>query len=116
MPHPEAERGLDVHANALRDAAATDTDTVLNHRDGARRPTVRVVQRPAVDAAEARLDLAPGAVRAGELAGTSPRAGRDISIQPWRRLSPAEREAVAAEAASLPLPGDAVSTRVLWPA
>jgi hypothetical protein len=28
-----------------------------------------------------------------------------LSVQPWRPLSPAERDAVAAEAGSLPLPG-----------
>jgi len=28
-----------------------------------------------------------------------------MMVQPWRRLSPAEREAVTAEAESLPLPG-----------
>jgi hypothetical protein len=28
-----------------------------------------------------------------------------MTVQPWRRLSPAERDAVTAEAESLPLPG-----------
>jgi hypothetical protein len=28
-----------------------------------------------------------------------------MTVQPWRRLSPAEREAVTAETGSLPLPG-----------
>jgi hypothetical protein len=41
----------------------------------------------------------------GEIVGTWRRADQTITIQPWRRLSPAERDAVAAEAASLPLPG-----------
>ena len=33
------------------------------------------------------------------------RAEAVMTVQPWRRLPPAQREAVAAEAASLPLPG-----------
>jgi hypothetical protein len=28
-----------------------------------------------------------------------------LTAQPWRKLAPAERDAVAAEAAALPLPG-----------
>jgi len=51
---------------------------------------------------------------AGELVGTWRRAGRDITVQPWRRLSAADRAAVTAEAGSLPLPGAANSTRVHW--
>lgn len=48
----------------------------------------------------------PGALLIdGEIAGTWRRAGAAVSIEPWRRLSPAERRAVEAEAASLPLPG-----------
>jgi hypothetical protein len=54
----------------------------------------------------------PGAVLlGGEVAGTWRRADANVSIQPWRRLSPAEREAVEAEAESLPLP--AVGGRIL---
>jgi len=58
----------------------------------------------------------PGAVLlAGDLVGTWRRAGRDVSVQPWRRLSAADREAVAAEARSLPLPpGAAEAIRVHW--
>ena len=41
----------------------------------------------------------------GEVAGTWRRADAVITVQPWRPLSPAERDAVAAEAESLPLPG-----------
>jgi hypothetical protein len=41
----------------------------------------------------------------GEVAGTWRRADEVLTVQPWRRLSPAERDAVAAEAESLPLPG-----------
>jgi len=48
----------------------------------------------------------PGAVLvAGEIVGTWRRAHADLAIQPWRRLSKAERGAVEAEAESLPLPG-----------
>jgi DNA glycosylase AlkZ-like len=47
----------------------------------------------------------PGAVLVGgEVAGTWRRAGRTVAIQSWRRLSPAARAAVVAEAESLPLP------------
>jgi hypothetical protein len=41
----------------------------------------------------------------GEIAGTWRRAGAVMTVQPWRPLSGAERDAVAAEAESLPLPG-----------
>jgi hypothetical protein len=48
----------------------------------------------------------PGAVLvAGEVVGTWRRAQANLTIQPWRRLTPAERGAVKAEAESLPLPG-----------
>jgi len=48
----------------------------------------------------------PGALLlAGEIAGTWRRVGPLMTVQPWRRLSPAERDGVAAEAESLPLPG-----------
>jgi len=57
----------------------------------------------------------PGAVMlAGELVGTWRRAGRDLTVQPWCRLSSSDRDAIAAEAQALPLPGDANSTRVHW--
>jgi hypothetical protein len=46
-----------------------------------------------------------GLLMGGEIAGTWRRAGEVLTVAPWRRLSPAERDAVAAEAASLPLPG-----------
>src|SRR3954451_4065121 len=46
----------------------------------------------------------PGAVLvAGEIVGTWRRAQADLSVQPWRRLTRAERDAVEAEARSLPL-------------
>jgi hypothetical protein len=48
----------------------------------------------------------PGAVLvAGELVGTWRRSQADLTIQPWRQLSRAERDAVDAEAEGLPLPG-----------
>ena len=48
----------------------------------------------------------PGAVLvAGELVGTWRRSQADLTIQPWRRLSRAELDAVDAEAEGLPLPG-----------
>ena len=57
----------------------------------------------------------PGAVLvAGELAGTWRRAQGNLSIQPWRRLSRAEREAVEAEAEGLPLPGVEGRIAVRW--
>jgi Winged helix DNA-binding domain len=48
----------------------------------------------------------PGALLVGpEIAGTWRRAGTSMTVQPWRRLRAAERDAVVAEAQSLPLPG-----------
>ncbi|MCC7362254.1 MAG: winged helix DNA-binding domain-containing protein [Anaerolineales bacterium] len=48
----------------------------------------------------------PGALLVdGETAGTWRRAEHVLTIQPWRRLSRAQREAVETEAGSLPLPG-----------
>jgi winged helix DNA-binding protein len=48
----------------------------------------------------------PGALLvAGEIAGTWRRADTVLTMQPWRSLTRAERDAVAAEAESLPLPG-----------
>jgi Winged helix DNA-binding domain len=46
-----------------------------------------------------------GLLIGGEIAGTWRRADRAMTVQPWRPLSPAERDAVAAEVASLPIPG-----------
>jgi hypothetical protein len=57
----------------------------------------------------------PGAVLvAGEIAGTWRRANERMSIQPWRRLSATEREAVDAEARALPLPGARGPMRITW--
>jgi hypothetical protein len=57
----------------------------------------------------------PGALLvAGELVGTWRRAQADLSVEPWRRLTKAERGAVEAEAASLPLPGLTAPVAVRW--
>jgi hypothetical protein len=57
----------------------------------------------------------PGAVLvAGEVAGTWRRAQANLTIQAWRRLSRAERDAVEAEATSLPVPGADVGIAVRW--
>jgi len=46
----------------------------------------------------------PGALLvSGELAGTWRRQQTTVSVEPWRRLTSAEREALDAEIASLPL-------------
>ncbi|HEU5214694.1 MAG TPA: crosslink repair DNA glycosylase YcaQ family protein [Gaiellaceae bacterium] len=57
----------------------------------------------------------PGAVLvAGEIVGTWRRAQAKLDIQPWRRLSRTERDAVEAEACSLPLPGIEGRIAVRW--
>jgi len=57
----------------------------------------------------------PGAVLAdGEIVGTWRRANADVTIQSWRRLTRAQRAAVEAEAASLPLPGLDRQVAVRW--
>jgi DNA glycosylase AlkZ-like len=57
----------------------------------------------------------PGAVLiGGEVAGTWRRAGRTVAIEPWRAISNAERQAVEAEAAGLPLPDVGGAIRVTW--
>jgi hypothetical protein len=50
----------------------------------------------------------------GEVAGTWRRSAAVVTVQPWRPFSPAERDAVAAEAESLPLPGIARRVTVRW--
>jgi hypothetical protein len=58
----------------------------------------------------------PGALLvAGEIVGTWRRANADIRIAAWRPFSRAEREAIEAEAAALPLPV-AGGLRVHWDA
>ena len=57
----------------------------------------------------------PGALLVGgEITGTWRRAGTAVTVAPWRRLSPAERAAVTAEAESLPLPGTGARITVRW--
>jgi len=57
----------------------------------------------------------PGAVLlAGEVAGTWRRDQGKLTVAPWRRFSSAERDAVEAEAASLPLPGVEGEISVRW--
>lgn len=48
----------------------------------------------------------PGAVLVdGDIVGTWRRSKGDLTVEPWKRLTRAQREAVEDEAASLPLPG-----------
>jgi hypothetical protein len=58
----------------------------------------------------------PGAVLlAGEIRGTWRRAKEIVSVTMWGRISAAERDAVEAEAAALPLPGvEGRRVRVRW--
>jgi hypothetical protein len=57
----------------------------------------------------------PGALLVGgEVAGTWRRDSANMSVQPWRRLSAAERQAVEAEGAALPLPGILGTVTVRW--
>jgi hypothetical protein len=59
----------------------------------------------------------PGAVLVeGEIVGIWRRAEGDVTIQPWRRLTREERDALAAEAESLPLPGLRGRILVHWDA
>ena len=57
----------------------------------------------------------PGAVLVeGRIVGTWRRAQAKMTIQTWQRLSPAARDAVVAEAESLPLPDTAGRMAVEW--
>jgi hypothetical protein len=57
----------------------------------------------------------PGAVLvSGEIVGTWRRTQANLSVHPWRRLTRAERDAVEAEAHSLPLPGVEGGIAVSW--
>ena len=57
----------------------------------------------------------PGALLVGgEIAGTWRRADAVLTVQPWRRLSSAERDAVGSEAQSLPLSGIGGRIVVRW--
>jgi Winged helix DNA-binding domain len=57
----------------------------------------------------------PGAVLVdGEIVGTWRRAKAELSVRSWRRLTRAERDAVEAEARSLPLPRVETEIAVRW--
>jgi hypothetical protein len=57
----------------------------------------------------------PGAVLLdGEVGGTWRRARETVSVHLWQRPTRAERDAVEAEAAGLPIPGCEGQIRVLW--
>jgi hypothetical protein len=57
----------------------------------------------------------PGALLVrGEIAGVWRRSNAEVSIEPWRRLTRVEREAVEVEAMSLPLPGMKSPVTVRW--
>jgi hypothetical protein len=57
----------------------------------------------------------PGALLVGgEVSGVWRRSAGDVSIEAWRRFSSKERDAVEAEAASLPLPGLSEPISVRW--
>jgi winged helix DNA-binding protein len=57
----------------------------------------------------------PGALLVeGETVGTWRRAEHVLTIQPWRRLSRAQRDAIEAEASSLPLPGINQPMDIRW--
>jgi hypothetical protein len=55
-----------------------------------------------------------GLLVSGEIAGTWRRADTALTVWPWRQLSRAERDAVIAEAESLPLPGAGRPMTVRW--
>jgi hypothetical protein len=57
----------------------------------------------------------PGALLVdGEIVGTWRRAKRVLTIETWKKLSPAARDAVAAEADTLPLPDPGEGMTVHW--
>ena len=57
----------------------------------------------------------PGAMLlGGEIVGTWRRSKAEVAVAPWRTLSFQEREAVEAEAASLPFPGVSAPAFVRW--
>ncbi len=55
-----------------------------------------------------------GLLVGGDVVGTWRRADAVMTVQPWRKLSLAERDAVEAEAQSLPLPRVAGRIDVRW--
>lgn len=57
----------------------------------------------------------PGAVLVGgDIVGTWRRSSAVVTVEPWRKLTAAERDAVEAEAASLPLPGVPHPSTTRW--
>jgi hypothetical protein len=100
----------DAPAGATRLLPSGDTYFLLNGAD----------RELLVPEADRRRDLWtprvwPGALLvAGEVAGTWRRANEVVTLQPWRRLTPAERDTVAAEAESLPVPGISGRVVVAW--
>ena len=57
----------------------------------------------------------PGAVLVdGEVVGTWRRAQAVVTVEPWEALTAAQRDAIEAEAASMPLPGLPGPIRVRW--
>jgi len=50
----------------------------------------------------------------GEISGTWRRADATMAVHPWRRLSPAELDAVAAEVETFPFSGLAGRIAVRW--
>jgi hypothetical protein len=104
--------------DAARESAAVAPARLLSSGD----PYLMVGDRDLlVPDARRRRELWPpgtvwpgGLLVGGELVGTWRRAGPKARIRPWRRLTPAEREAVEAEAESMPLPGGDAPVRVTW--
>ncbi len=57
----------------------------------------------------------PGALLLdGEIVGTWRRARENVTLEPWKRLSSTDRQRLAAEAASLPLPGIEAEMKITW--
>jgi hypothetical protein len=57
----------------------------------------------------------PGAVLVdGEIVGIWSRNAANVTIEPWRLLSPVQREAVETEATALPLPDVHGQIRLRW--
>ena len=57
----------------------------------------------------------PGAILAGgELVGTWQRSQGEVTLRPWQRFTDPERDAIEAEALSLPIPGVAGRISIAW--